>query len=158
MTVVEICESLRESIKYSQKLRHSRKEWTNTIKKNLTQHARKDGLFICTSGVKEADCGEWLYDLVVLKYRKDAELIESAVLALESEWDSDEQSILEDFQKLLLSNAEIKVMLYFKNHLMQEKMQKMIVHYSRSSGIFILAHLPAENSELDIVTVSGNVA
>lgn len=53
----------------------------------------------------------WLYDLVWLRRNADDSLAE-AFLVAESEWDPVKAKIIEDFEKLLLARAEVRIMIF----------------------------------------------
>lgn len=59
------------------------------------------------------DWGEWLYDAVWYKYNNDQHdhLVEVPLVA-ESEWSHDFTSVRDDFHKLLLARAGIRLMVY----------------------------------------------
>jgi|GEM_PF-7016795 len=70
------------------------------------------GKSIGPSATGKSRGGEWLYDLCWLEYvAPDSDVIVGMPLALESEWGNDTE-ILEDFQKLLVSRAALRVMIF----------------------------------------------
>lgn len=54
--------------------------------------------------------GEWLFDVTCLEYG-DGDYLQRAVLAVESEW-GDEQDIYDDFEKLLICRAELRLFIF----------------------------------------------
>lgn len=85
------------------------KNWTNRIKKLLHLKGEELGYEVCASGI---DCnhGEWLYDIVWYENNEDG-LLKSVPLVVESEWKRRYGDIKYDFEKLLLSNSDQRVMI-----------------------------------------------
>ncbi|MCY4560655.1 MAG: hypothetical protein OXF79_30685 [Chloroflexi bacterium] len=74
-----------------------------------------NGLFICTNGVdgQYAEGREWLYDVACLQYA-DEEFpfpLARGYMAAECEWGR-EQSVFDDFQKLLVARADVRIMVF----------------------------------------------
>ena len=90
-------------------------EWTREVKIALCKIGKCHEYTTCASVPDDhADHGEWLYDVVWLVYspgEKKVELLQSVPLVAESEW-GNEDDIDEDFQKLLLARATIRVMIF----------------------------------------------
>jgi len=84
------------------------REWTKQIKSRLAGLGRKYKYWVYASQAENIDGGEWLFDLTWLNYSGN-NLI-NVELALESEWNTN--SINDDFQKLLLARAELRVMIF----------------------------------------------
>jgi len=158
MNVESIKSAVQTAMQGSREKQHSRMQWTQNIKLELVELAHKHKLYVCCNGVSSADWGEWLYDLVVLRYANNDSNseIESTSLVVESEWDSDDLSILIDFQKLLLSNADIKLMVYYKNNTIRNILEHLVRHYARSNGIFLFAFLPGDDDEVIFHELRGN--
>ena len=53
---------------------------------------------------------EWLYDVSCLQW--DGEFVNKVLMAAESEWGGSAAKVLEDFHKLLVSRAAVRVMVY----------------------------------------------
>lgn len=85
--------------------------WTRALIDAIGTVGRESGYLVCAAGCKYADDGEWLYDMIRLKVERDMFLDIS--LALESDWNPD-QELLFDFQKLLVSRARHRVMLFWQ--------------------------------------------
>lgn len=87
--------------------------WTHEVKKILVNMAPKtNGIEVCASGAG-ANWGEWLCDVTWLQYsgeRFQRPLLKM-LLAAESEW-GDEGDILDDFEKLLVCRADVRVMIF----------------------------------------------
>ena len=92
------------------------------------------------------DVKEYLYDLIVVKEDKseieNVPYICKTILALESELDNGFKSVMDDFQKLLISNSDYKVMI-FKCHSTEltdylSYMEKNLNHYAAANGTFYL--------------------
>lgn len=85
------------------------KKWTYRIKELLGQAGTQMGYQVCSTGF---DCyhGEWLYDLVWYEENDEKRLI-SVPLIVESEWNRGFGNIKYDFEKLLLANADHRLMI-----------------------------------------------
>ena len=94
----------------------SRSQWTLDIKIALDDAGRKNGNWICVAGLPADPAfrsGEWLYDMCWLTYQPDGdEFLLEAVLVMECEWDSNVEYLNEDFQKLLLARAAVRLMIF----------------------------------------------
>lgn len=86
---------------------HSNEDWTNEIKRKLSDLGEEREFDICTSGFGNAYSGEWLFDLIW--YKNTNGLLNALELAVESEWKRDEDSIKYDFEKLLVTNAKYRL-------------------------------------------------
>lgn len=101
---------------------------------------------------------EWLYDLVCYRYGNEHYALNDTILVMESEWkgkryasnNNDEEDpygeVKFDFQKLLLANADIKLMVYKehrtdKDYNLNEYFIRRIKEYrqGKSSDCFIFA-------------------
>ena len=71
----------------------------------------KFGCYVCASGVHRADYREWLYDVTWLEYDCDGSPLIDAHLAAECEW-GNPGDIDDDFQKLLLARASVRLMIF----------------------------------------------
>ncbi len=125
--------------------------WTKEVKKELTKLGQSKGYYVCTHSVKFSDWGEWLYDLCWIQQKDDSTypLLKKFVLALESEWKTDDNSIIEDFQKLLVCNAEIKVMIFQCKPELKKYMIKSIKHIGDDQSKYILACFNPDKGEFD---------
>lgn len=84
--------------------------WTRKIKEDIGEIGKGHGFRVCPSAV-EGDERQWLYDLIW--YRNNSNIrLEAVPLVLESEWSMDNYEIRFDFEKLLLANSPIKVMVF----------------------------------------------
>ena len=91
--------------------------WTKTIKTKLCEIGQDR--FGCKVGARDVDkdnrdYGEWLYDVTWLEYERDGLLIDAHLVA-ECEW-SDFEAIVEDFEKLLLARAGVRLMIFDGNY------------------------------------------
>ncbi len=89
--------------------------WTRVIKTELCRIGQEGfGYKVYASGVSRnrRDDGEWLYDVTWLQYETsgNGELI-GVPLVAECEW-GDEQDIEDDFERLLLARAGVRVMIF----------------------------------------------
>lgn len=92
----------------------SNKKWTGKIKTALCTVGQGIGHYICASGVDlKTGCGEWLYDVCWLDYVDvgDGEKrLRSMPMAAECEWGQSIGAIEDDFSKLLVARASLRVM------------------------------------------------
>ena len=91
--------------------------WTKTIKTKLCEIGQDR--FGCKVGARDVDkaardYGEWLYDVTWLEYERYGLLIDAHLVA-ECEW-SDFEAIVEDFEKLLLARAGVRLMIFDGNY------------------------------------------
>ena len=89
-------------------------EWTKAIKTELCRIGRRFDYKVYAKDVEEDEKhgGEWLYDVTWLEYNRssDGELTD-APMVVECEW-GDYQDIEDDFEKLLLARAGVRVMIF----------------------------------------------
>ena len=84
--------------------------WTWAVKTELCRIGRDE--FRCQVGARDVehrDYGEFLYDVTWLEY--DGDLVSDAHLVAECEWGGEEE-IDDDFQKLLLARATVRLMIF----------------------------------------------
>ena len=112
--------------------------WTKTLNEEFINFAHTNHLSVYCK-TEGADWGEWLYDLTICDQNNESLYITSTKLVMESEWLPDDHSIIEDFQKLLLCNADYKVMVFYKNLAIIPDLMKQIKSYKKANGTFILA-------------------
>lgn len=95
-----------------------RDPWTRAVKEALCRWSLDHGFYACAHGVADRFRGEpkrkrpryeWLFDVTCLAYKGD--YLTGVPLVAECEW-GDEAEIYDDFQKLLLARAEIRVMVF----------------------------------------------
>lgn len=87
--------------------------WTKIIKQNLSILGAKLGYETCASGTDNFTHNEWLYDLIWFKEEGegiDKRMVE-VPLIMESEWNLKFDEIKYDFEKLLLGNSPVKLMI-----------------------------------------------
>lgn len=87
--------------------------WTKGIKRKLYKLGYEYGYTTCASGLDGDSEAEWLYDVVWYKEDgegQDARIIDVPMVA-ECEWNGGIGHIKYDFEKLLLANAPLKVMI-----------------------------------------------
>ncbi|MDP4114530.1 MAG: hypothetical protein Q8903_00260 [Bacteroidota bacterium] len=120
--VIEALKSIKEDILPYNKICIT--ERTYIINTKLAQMGNACGYDVC---VNKNHCGgdhqsEWLYDMVWYKENSDNMLIE-VPLVLEMEWSRFDKDIKYDFEKLLLSNSELRVMIFQKDS--RDEVQKI---------------------------------
>ena len=84
-------------------------EWTEEILKTLSQVGRKKFNYIARSS-RKGDPSEWLWDLC-WHQREDSGSLKEVPLVAEIEWGNFDK-IMEDFEKLLVARALVRVMVY----------------------------------------------
>ena len=105
--VIEAMEGITAKSVGGAKNRH----WTRKVKKVIGRIGRENGFTVSASGFKGKCDPEWLYDLVW--YRNNTnERLEALPLILECEWIESKDSIRWDFERLLIANAPLKVMVF----------------------------------------------
>jgi hypothetical protein len=88
----------------------TRGTWTKLIKKNLIDIADEYKWLVAAHGCDGVDQGEWLYDMVW--YEKNDRYITKVPLVLESELNSSDYEIDDDFYKLLIARADCRVWVF----------------------------------------------
>jgi hypothetical protein len=106
-------------------------EWTKYIKRQLINIGDKYNYKTCTSGVEGADT-EWLYDLVWYKSNHEKNL-EHISLIVECEWLRTLDDIRYDFEKLLLANCNLKLMICQDG---RETLDNLKAYFSKSIRAF----------------------
>jgi len=118
-----------------------RRKWTADLNNCFIDYwIKKNYSVYCKT--KGATGKEWLYDITICKQTEDS--IDETYLVAESEWNLNEEDIWYDFQKLLLSNSNYKVMIFQQKTIEEQEkmftdMTKQIKSYKKCNGIFILA-------------------
>lgn len=94
--------------------RFGKKERTRGVERLLTKLGKAMGYRVAVKG-EGCDWGksEWMNDVVWADLNED-ELIRSIPLAVECEWGT-KQEVWDDFQKLLICRAEVRVMIFSAN-------------------------------------------
>jgi hypothetical protein len=129
--------------------------WTYGIKHRLMNLGWKHDYQVSAGGFPGECEPEWLYDMVW--YREEGEgedkRLTEVALVVESEWKSDFRNIKYDFEKLLVANASLRLMIcqakpqykedrmaYFKNAVAQYR-------YGRKGDTFLIALLDKESEK-----------
>ena len=90
--------------------------WFPLIATELCDLGRNFGCTVCASRVADAnrDRPEWLYDVTWLEYERGGGRLVNAPLVAECEWKTGEdlKYIIEDFEKLLLARAGVRLMIF----------------------------------------------
>ena len=88
-----------------------RKKWTRKTKQLMVRLGAQEGHQTCATKIDEATWGtEWLYDVVWLEATENFVVSDIALVA-EIEW-GNERDVWDDFQKLPLARAEVRVMIF----------------------------------------------
>jgi hypothetical protein len=112
--------------------------WTSEIFRRLGELGDRLGYKVCsTGGASPAHWNQFLYDHCWLQYDEN-KCLSSVPLVLESEW-SRTKNIDGDFQKLLVSNAYLRVMIFQKTTARQvnelfDEMERWAAAFKGMSG------------------------
>lgn len=86
--------------------------WTLQIKTAIARLAGKANNLAYASGADAVQGGEWLYDLIWLDYSPVERKLSRTILVLECEWERKQSAIEDDFLKLLVARADLRVMVF----------------------------------------------
>lgn len=89
------------------------KPWTAKIKATLNDLGKHYNFHTCASGCDSLNGSEWLCDFVWLKTDQERQVVD-VPLVVESEW-GDMRAVMDDFQKILIINARLKMMILQPN-------------------------------------------
>jgi len=97
-----------------------REPWTRAVKEELCRWGLEQGFYVYAHSVEERfrqtwpkdkrPRYEWLFDVTCLAYTDD-DYLERVPLVAECEWGCEEE-IHDDFEKLLVARAEVRVMVF----------------------------------------------
>ena len=124
--MLEKCEIVREVQKGLNNLKVAKDEtnkvWTRKVKTELCRIGQSLGCSVYASGVGKPyqSGGEWRYDVTWLEYECKGDpwrrsVLSNAHLAAECEWGGPGE-ICDDFEKLLLARARVRVMIFDGDH------------------------------------------
>lgn len=127
--------------------------WTSEICKRLVKLGKleKYGFYTCAKGTKSigGNHGEWLFDLSWLDYgTSDGSLPEPGIrilerlpLICESEWGVRLNELLDDFEKLVMANADLKLFIYQDQGADKDDAQKeRLLDIVKAHGVRSLQH------------------
>lgn len=87
--------------------------WTNAFKEVLISIGKETKFKVCTTlrnkNDQRIDWGEWLFDLCWSKVENG--IFKGLKLICECEWNMDNDDLLDDFYKLIVGKADIKLMI-----------------------------------------------
>ena len=141
--------------------RFGKKKRTRRVEQLLTKLGRDMGYKVA---VKGEGCnwgnGEWMYDVVWADLIEDeslGELLRSIPLAAECEW-GNTQEVWDDFQKLLIGRAEVRVMIFCadspdKASSLVKKLKKQIQCFDSSQEgdrYLFASHVDGENPPFSV--------
>jgi hypothetical protein len=91
----------------------AKSKWTQVIKAQLCKLAADHGAQVCANRCTGAYWPEWLYDVVWLRVDEAplSTMILDSPFVAEIEWSAD-GAVRDDFQKLLLSRADTRLMVF----------------------------------------------
>lgn len=112
------------------------KEWTRRVKDALVPLGRARGCK-CYASECSADGGEWLYDLTWLKMGGENDKhVRDVDLILESEWNMKDQSVMDDFPKLVLGRAKLRVFIFTRKTTAQfEEVMRWVLDEINGSAV-----------------------
>ena len=127
--MVEKCEIMRKVQKGLNSLKVAKDEknevWTREVKTQLCKIGKCLGYSVYASGVDKdhRHGGEWLYDVTWLEYKcigdpRLRSFLTNAHLVAECEWGGS-GDICDDFEKLLLARASMRLMIFDGDHFNQ---------------------------------------
>lgn len=97
-------------------------EWTQAVLATLCEIGQNLGFYVCCGNAPNAESLGWLYDMTWLKYTAHVTGVPEAEgwlvgvpLVAESEWSSVGE-IEDDFTKLLLARASVRLMICYDRH------------------------------------------
>lgn len=134
--------------------------WTLGVASCLADLGRKQGCKVCVSGLV-GDDREWLYDMVWYKEfgeKKDDIRLKSVPFVMECEWSRSTYDIAEDFEKLLLANADLRLMVCWMHRdnraAMQEYFYSSVKGFDqgRTGDRFLVAILDYETDAFEFET------
>ena len=109
-----------------------RPEWTRQTKKLLVRLGKEAEYKTCATReqVPEATWSEWLYDVVWLEATEDFQVNDIKLVA-EIEW-GNEGDVWDDFQKLPLARADVRVMIFEGQSQFTEALQRRAILFEKS--------------------------
>lgn len=134
--------------------------WTREVSQNLLDLGQSFGFKVCVSRLR-ADNPEWLYDMVWYTVRGEGmdERLDDVPMVMECEWHSAPVKIAEDFEKLLVANAPLKVMVCYPKASAREYVlayfRDSIEHYKqkRTGDKYLIALLRDESEDFHFETI-----
>ena len=170
----EISSTLGEMLKDESLKGVGDKAWTDKILLEFTQLGKKNRFHVAASKAQGAHWGEWGFDLCWRDYgRPDLidlpgdtndwqvdDALKRIPLVLESEWGNLDE-IVEDFEKILVSRAELRVLICQDKHCCSEKIRFSLKHnikrfaQSKSSDQYLVAIYLSEMRKFTIFCLDG---
>ena len=115
-----------------------RGQWSEGVKQELVRRGRENGYRTCASAIPDdapaacqPDWGEWLYDLVWLDVPDQMFAVNGLPLVAEIEW-GNEGDVWDDFQKLLVARADVRVMVFDECPGLVERLTRQIERFTGS--------------------------
>ena len=113
-------------------------EWTRRVKSALIQLGmQRHYTPYPPPADPQGSVGEWLYDVIWVRMDGQNHVM-GAPLVAESEW-GDPGEVWDDFQKLLVARAEVRVMIFDNHPGLLAELQAHIQHYAVSGDRYLLA-------------------
>jgi hypothetical protein len=117
----------------------SDEKWTREINNIICQIGNDYGYKTCASHSNTSDFGEWMYDIIWIKYKypKVAKGLLRVPLVAECEWGS-KINIFEDFEKLLFCKADLKIFIFqapndSKKQTLFDELNKEVTEYENNT-------------------------
>ncbi len=113
-------------------------EWTRAVKTTLCVLGKSKSYSVYANGVGiGVEGGEWLFDVCWLHYAKEGGWLSDVVLVAECEWGTDDE-IDDDFQKLMVARADLRVIVFGDKNDCTEGTLKILVEeletFAKSNG------------------------
>ena len=168
----ELIEGLRGALDTVPKRPYLRNEdrrgpWTTEVKTALCRWGLDQGFYAYAHSVKDRFRDlpnkrrpryEWLFDVTCLTYR--GRYLDRVPLVAECEWGG-EDDIYDDFEKLLVARAEIRLMVFDADQLSKRdkfhKFEKYVKRFgsTQAEDIYLLAAYSEENGGFDYRQIRG---
>ena len=128
--------------------------WTKEIKKAFLLLGHSHGYVVCATAPK-ADWSEWLYDMCWLEHKDDRvyDIPINVPFIMESEWSTDPEEVIVDFQKLLICKAKTKLLIFQDNEDLIPYLKRAIKQWDDPEGTYLLARYKNESSEFQFTVV-----
>ena len=135
------------------------KKWTRKIKETLKllAHAKDESIKVYGTGLGDDCYSEWLWDVVWALWKSEDDSspahLDSLLLVVESEWGKYED-VIEDFEKLLVARADVRVIVYddlgrYKERLFEGEFESRINSYrgTKTGDRYLFAFYRTKNEK-----------
>jgi hypothetical protein len=153
----EICDALDSVCKRLTK-DDSSKTWTDAIKKALLVVGKRKKYDVGVSkNINGRDFDEWLYDMIWLKQiqngKEDYPFPIKVPFIMESEWANQNYKVLEDFDKLLICKADIKLLVHQRNSDVLDFIKLATSRWHENKGTYLIARYIGEENRFEYTVI-----